>query len=158
MPTMVRKLELAGASSPRPLARGGTVRVAIASQDGKALNAHFGFAQRLMVYDVTPRGHRLVRVVRCASDGRNDGVDCMYDGRDEGADDDKIASKVAALEGCHILYVLAIGPPAAAKVIQSNIHPIKLGAPEAIESVIARVQTMMTVEPPWWLRKILLEN
>jgi nitrogen fixation protein NifX len=145
MSTTVHKLELAGGSMSEGR-RGPTVRVALASQEGRALDAHFGFARRLMVYDVTPRGHRLVKVLRFAAEGPDD------------ENEDKIAPKVEALAGCHIVCAIAMGPPAAARVIEANIHPIRVGTPEPIESAIARVQNMMNVEPPWWLRKILLEN
>jgi nitrogen fixation protein NifX len=147
MSTIVRTLELAGGFSARESGRGPTVRVAVASQDGKALNAHFGFARNLMVYDVTPRAHRLVKVLRFAAEGPGDGED-----------DNKITTKVRALAGCHVLCALAIGPPAAARVIQANIHPIRVGAAEPIETAIARLQRMMSIETPWWLQKLLLEN
>jgi nitrogen fixation protein NifX len=123
---------------------GPKVRVAVASQDGKALNAHFGYARKLMVYDVTLRGHRLVKVF-------------TFVGGSE-AEDDKITPKVTALAGCHIVCVLAIGPPAAAAIIRANIHPIRVGEAEPIQAAIARVRTMMTVDPPGWLRRILLQN
>jgi nitrogen fixation protein NifX len=141
MSTIVHKLELAGGHATR---RGPTVRVALASQEGKAVDAHFGFARRLMVYDVTPRSHRLVKVLRFLAEGAED--------------EDRITPKVHALAGCHIVCALAMGPPAAARVIQANIHPIRVGAPEPIETAIARVQNLMNVEPPWWLRRILLDN
>jgi nitrogen fixation protein NifX len=150
----VRKLQLieGGTSSPaagRPDARGPLVRVAIASQDGKRLDAHFGFARRLMVFDVSRRTHRLVQAIVCPSD----------DTEPERAEsDDRVGPKVAALAGCHLLYVLAIGPPAAARVIRADIHPIKVEAPEPVEAVIARVQTMLRGEPPAWLRRIVTEN
>jgi nitrogen fixation protein NifX len=147
MSTIVHTLELAGGSAARGTRRGPTVRVALASQDGKALNAHFGSARRLMVYDVTARAHGLVKVLRFVSDGPDD--------RQE---EDKITPKLSALAGCHILCALAIGPPAAARVIQANIHPIRVGTAEPIETAIARVQAMMSVEPPSWLKRILLDS
>jgi nitrogen fixation protein NifX len=97
-----------------------------------------------MVYDVTPQHHRLVEAIACET------VEL-----DRPESEDKIGQKVAALAGCHLLFALAIGPPAAARVIRANIHPIKVDAPERIESVIARVQSLMTGEPPSWIRKIL---
>jgi nitrogen fixation protein NifX len=118
--------------------------VAVASQDGKALDAHFGYARKLMVYDVTPRAHRLVRAMTFASMGDDD----LPEG-------EKIAAKVAALVGCDVLYALAIGPAAAARVIQADVHPVKLGTPQPIAAVIAGLQAMMTLDPPAWLRRQL---
>jgi nitrogen fixation protein NifX len=155
MATTVRQLRLIdggtrNAAVPTKTGAGPRVRVAIASRDGKALNAHFGFAEKLMVYDVTPRTHRLVQVVTSVADDSRS--------RTAESEDDAIGPKVAALAGCDLLFVLAIGPPAAAKVIRANIHPIKVKDPEEIETVIARVQTMMNGEPPSWLRRALAES
>jgi nitrogen fixation protein NifX len=127
---------------------GPTVRVAVATQDGKAMNAHFGSAQRFAVYDVTPSDRSFVEWV--VFDARSD---------ESGAHDPQvnpIAPKVAALRGCHLLFVLAIGGPAAASVIKAGIHPVKLSAPEPIEQVLAKVQAFMTGTPPPWLRKVLV--
>jgi nitrogen fixation protein NifX len=70
--------------------------------------------------------------------------------------DDRIGPKVAALKGSNLLFVLAIGGPAAAKVVAAKIHPVKLKAPESIESIIGRVQALMIGTPPPWLRKAML--
>ena len=132
---------------PADVPAGPTIRVAAATQDGKAMNAHFGSAQRFAVYDVTPVACRFVEWV--VFDARTD---------ESGAHDARanpIGSKVAALAGCHLLFVMAIGGPAAATVIKAGIHPIKLSAPEPIEQVLTKVQGFMTGNPPPWLRKVL---
>jgi nitrogen fixation protein NifX len=146
MPTIVRNLRLIdrGVTGDR---EGPRLRVAISSQHGNRLDAHFGYARRLMVYDVTRKTHRLVQAIGCEPE---------EPGRPE--EEDRIARKVAALAGCHLLFALAIGPPAAARVIQANIHPVKVDAPEEIAAVIARVQNMMTGDPPPWLRRTLAES
>jgi nitrogen fixation protein NifX len=155
MATTVRKLQLlpGGSDSASALtlpARGPRLRVAIASRDGKSLNAHFGFAEKLMVYDVTRTAHRLVQVVT-ASVSHDPG--CEKAGH-EGA----IAAKVAALAGCHLLFALAIGPAAAARVLRANMYPIKVAEPEPIGAVISRAQSMMSGTPPPWLRKVLTDH
>ncbi len=126
---------------------GPRLRVAIATQDGKSMNAHFGSARRFAVYEVTPEESRLLEVV--AFDDTSD---------ESGAHDaeaDRIGPKIAALAGCNLLFVLAIGGPAAAKVVKARIHPIKLAEPEAIDQVISKVRSMMTGTPPPWLRKAM---
>ncbi|ACI51344.1 nitrogen fixation protein NifX [Gluconacetobacter diazotrophicus PA1 5] len=124
------------------------LRIAIATQDMKALNAHFGSARRFAVWDVTPDDAHFVEAV---------GFDDVSD--ESGAHkvdvDDRIGPKVDALAGCNLLFVLAIGGPAAAKVVGAHIHPVKLPAPQSIASVIERVQTMMKGNPPPWLRKVM---
>ncbi|WP_026379581.1 nitrogen fixation protein NifX [Afifella pfennigii] len=131
----------AGAGEPK-------LRVAIATQDMKSLNAHFGSARKLAIYEVTARDSRFVAAAAFEEVADESGAH-----RQEG--EDRIAPKVEALAGCHLLFCLAIGGPSAAKVINARIHPVKLPAPEPIEEVIARVQQMMAGTPPPWLRKAM---
>jgi nitrogen fixation protein NifX len=127
---------------------GKRLRIAIATEDLKSLNAHFGSARRFAVYDVTPTESRFVEAVSF-TDVSNESGSHQRDG------DDKIGPKVEALTGCHLLFVLAIGGPAAARVVNAHIHPVKLPKPETIETIISRVQTMMSGNPPPWLRKVM---
>jgi nitrogen fixation protein NifX len=127
---------------------GPRLRVAIATQDLKSLNAHFGSARRFAVYDVTPEGSRFVQAVSF-----DDVTEESGSHKTEG--DDRIGPKVAAIAGCNLLFVLAIGGPAAAKVVGARIHPVKLPKPEPIEDILAKVQTMMVGTPPPWLRKAM---
>jgi nitrogen fixation protein NifX len=124
------------------------VRIAIASRDGESLNAHFGSAEKFVVYDVSPVGHALVNVIE------------MTNVSDESGDhkaesEDKNARKIALLAGCNIVFVLAIGGPVATKVIHAGIHPIKIAEPEPVGSVLSKVRGFLTNDPPPWLRKVL---
>lgn len=124
------------------------IRIAIATQDMKGLNAHFGSARKFAIYDVTPTSSRFVSVAAFDEVSEEDGKH-----KDDG--DDRITPKVDALSGVHLLFVRAIGGPAAAKVVRAGIHPVKIADPQSIDSVIARVQAMLSGSPPPWLRKIL---
>lgn len=132
-----------------PAEEGPRLRVAIATQDLKLMNAHFNSARRFAIYEVSPRDSRFIEAI---------GVGGVTDesGSHKAEGDDTIASKVAALAGCNLLFVLAIGGPAAAKVVNARIHPVKLSEPEPIDQVISRVQEMMTKNPPPWLRKAMM--
>ncbi|GLR45902.1 nitrogen fixation protein NifX [Mesorhizobium amorphae] len=126
------------------------MRVAIATQDMKNLNAHFGSAKRFAVYDVTREEWNLVEAVAFDDVSDESGTH-----RTEG--DDRIAPKVEALMGCHLLFCLAIGGPSAAKVVSAKIHPIKVPQPETIQEVLLRTQMMLRTCPPPWLRKVLAQ-
>lgn len=123
------------------------LRVAIATNDLEHLNAHFGSARKFAVYDVTTESCVFVEALGfddvTGQSGRHDEFD------------DKITPKVDALKGVALLFVLAIGGPAAAKVVRAGVHPIKQKDPQTIAEVIARVQDMLKGAPPPWLRKIL---
>ncbi|MFC3320503.1 nitrogen fixation protein NifX [Mesorhizobium cantuariense] len=128
----------------------GALRVAIATQDMKDLNAHFGSARRFAVYDVTREEWSLVEAV--AFDDVSD-----QSGKHQAEGDDRITPKVEALKGCHLLFCLAIGGPSAAKLVSAKIHPIKVPQPESIQEVLLRTQVMLRTCPPPWLRKVLAE-
>ena len=135
--TAVRRLRLIDEpQTMRPRARAAPSRIAIATQDMKTLNAHFGSARNFAVYDVTParldacRGHQLRRRVRPEGGTHKEGK--------EG--DDRITPKVEALEGVHLLFCLAIGGPSAAQVVRAKIHPIKMPAAQPIEAVLERTR------------------
>ncbi|MEQ8825238.1 MAG: nitrogen fixation protein NifX [Filomicrobium sp.] len=123
------------------------LRIAIATQDLENLNAHFGSAKKFAIYEVTTTEHRFLEAI---------GFDDVTEQSGKHSDiDDKITPKVDALTGCALLFILAIGGPAAAKVVKAGIHPVKVKDAEPIADVIARVQTMLSGSPPPWLRKIL---
>ncbi|MBR0564824.1 dinitrogenase iron-molybdenum cofactor biosynthesis protein [Azoarcus sp. L1K30] len=118
----------------------GSVRVALASDSGEALNGHFGSCIRYLVYQVSTTEIRLV--------GIRDALEADFA-------EDKNGFRVQLISDCHVLYVVSIGGPAAAKVIKGNIYPIKRieGGP-AVE-VMAEFQGVMNGSPPPWLAKIL---
>ena len=127
----------------QPYAEGdmpGSVRIALASDSGEALNGHFGSCIRYLVYQVSPTEIRLV--------GIRDALEADYA-------PDKNGFRVQLISDCHVLYVVSIGGPAAAKVIKGGIYPMKRmeGGPAA--EVVAEFQRMMTQSPPPWLAKIL---
>ena len=142
-----RRLRLIKPEGTMPEAPEKPLRIAIATKDMASLNAHFGSARTFAIYDVTATTATFVEVI---------GFDDVADetGQHSGIDD-RITPKVEALTGCALLFVLAIGGPAAAKVVRADIHPVKLKAPEPIADVIARVQGMLAGSPPPWLRRIL---
>jgi len=126
------------------------IRVAIATQDMKRLNAHFGSAKKFAIYDVSKTGWNLVETVA---------FDVVSDEHGTHAADgeDRITPKVKALAGCHLLFCLAIGGPSAAKVVGAKIHPIKVPEPQPLDAVLERIRIMLNGTPPPWLRKVLVE-
>ncbi|WFU13197.1 nitrogen fixation protein NifX (plasmid) [Rhizobium sp. CB3090] len=151
--TAVRRLSLVTDEGPVPAPEcpKGVLRVAIATQDLKRLNAHFGSAKLFAVYDVTPTGWEIVEAVDFGEATDESGKHTNDGGTD------RITMRVEALKGCHLLFCLAIGGPSAAKVVAAKIHPIKVPEPSPIEEVLTRTQTMLKTAPPPWLRKVLAD-
>lgn len=118
----------------------GSVRVALASDSGDALNGHFGSCLRYLVYQVSPSQVRLV--------GIRDAMEADFA-------PDKNGFRVQLIADCHVLYVVSIGGPAAAKVIKGGIYPMKRLEGGPAHQVMAEFQSMMAQSPPPWLAKIL---
>jgi nitrogen fixation protein NifX len=116
----------------------------------KSLNAHFGSAPKFALYDVTAAGWDFVEAVAFGETSDETGSH-----QTEG--DDKIGPKVAALAGSHLLFCLAIGGPAAARVVSAHIHPIKIANAAPIAEVLERTRAMLAGSPPPWLRKALAQ-
>ena len=68
---------------------------------------------------------------------------------------DKNGFRVQLISDCHVLYVVSIGGPAAAKVIKGGIYPMKRLEGGSPDEVLGEFQHMMAESPPPWLAKIL---
>ena len=113
------------------------------------MDSHFGSAPAIVIYEVGPSEFRFLEAVQFDQVSNQNGVHVEDDS------DDRIGAKVEAITGCAMLFSLAIGGVAAARVVNNKVYPLKLPAPEAITDVIGRVQTMMKGTPPPWMRKLL---
>jgi nitrogen fixation protein NifX len=122
------------------------MKVAFATQDQQRVDAHFGWAKHLAVYDVTPVGYQFVEDFPFGEDLAEDG------------NEDKLAPKLDAIRDCAIVYVAAIGGSAAARVVAAKLHPIKVPAPEPILDILDKLQAVLSGTPPPWLRKALMKG
>ena len=108
------------------------MKVAFSTQDLQRVDAHFGWAKNIAVYDVRPDGYDFVETFTFSGDLKEDG------------DEDKLAPKLEAIRDCAILYVAAIGGSGAARVVASKIHPIKVSQPEAIMDILDKLQDVLS--------------
>ncbi|MEJ1964602.1 MAG: nitrogen fixation protein NifX [Gammaproteobacteria bacterium] len=122
------------------------MKIAFATQDLKRVDAHFGWARNIAIYEVSPEGHHFIEAVQFDGDLQEDG------------NEDKLAPKLDAIADCAILYVAAIGGSGAARVVAKNIHPVKVPQPEDIGEILDKIQTVLKGTPPPWLRKALMKG
>lgn len=122
------------------------MKVAFATQDLKRVDAHFGWAKNIAIYEVSPEGHHFLEAIQFDGDLQEDG------------NEDKLAPKLEAIKDCAILYVAAIGGSGAARVVAQNIHPMKVPQPEPIPALLERLAEVLQGTPPPWLRKALLKG
>jgi nitrogen fixation protein NifX len=119
------------------------MKIAFATQDLQRVDAHFGWAKNLAVYEISPDGFHLLEAIQFGGDLQEDG------------NEDKLGPKIEAIKDCAILYVAAIGGSAAARVVAHKVHPVKVAQPEAIADILARLQDVLKGTPPPWLRKAM---
>ena len=122
------------------------MKIAFATQDKERVDAHFGWARSIVVYDVLPEGHHFVESFE------------FGDTLEEDGDEDKLSPKLEAIKDCAILYVAAIGGSGAARVVAMKIHPIKVAQPELIAEILDKLQAVLKGAPPPWLRKALAKD
>jgi nitrogen fixation protein NifX len=122
------------------------MKIAFATQDKERVDAHFGWAKSIVVYEISAQGHSFIESFE------------FGDKLEEDGDEDKLAPKLEAIKDVAILYVAAIGGSGAARVVAMKIHPIKVPQPESIAEILAKLQIVLQGTPPPWLRKALAKD
>jgi nitrogen fixation protein NifX len=122
------------------------MKVAFATQDLKRVDAHFGWAKNIAIYELSPTGYQFLEAVQFDGDLKEDG------------DEDKLAPKIEVIKDCALLYVAAIGGSAAARVVAHKIHPIKVTGPDDIEETLVKLKDVLNGTPPPFLRKALMRD
>ncbi len=117
-----------------------SIKVAVASNSGEQLNGHFGSCIRYLIYQV---GKNSLKLVDIRSALQADFAD------------DKNAFRANLIADCDVGYFVSIGGPAAAKVIRAGVYPIKEIAGGEVREVLAKLQQVMSSNPPPWLAKVL---
>lgn len=123
------------------------MKIAFATSDNIHINAHFGWAKQVAVYEVLPEGYEFVEMVKFDGDLKEDG------------NEDKLVPKIEALADCTIVYVSAIGGSAAARLIRKRVTPIKAKSEEEeITEILEKLVQTLKGNPPPWLRKALQQK
>jgi nitrogen fixation protein NifX len=120
------------------------MKIAFATKDNVHINAHFGWANKIDVYDLTLEGYTFLETLTFGGDLKEDG------------NEDKLEPKLKALTGCTIVYVADIGGSAAARLINRKITPMKSHSEDdEIEETLGKLVSTLQGSPPPWLRKAL---
>lgn len=123
------------------------MRIAFTTSDNVHINAHFGWAKKIDVYEVSTEGYQFLKTLKFDGDLKEDG------------NEDKLLPKIEALYDCTIVYVSAIGGSAAARLIKKRITPVKAQSEEQeITDVLTKLVATLNGNPPPWLRKVLQQQ
>ena len=116
--------------------------IAFASNDGFTIDSHFAAATKFEMYKFTPQPQGIIHTSLAAED-LNESVD-------------KVNARILMLKACAIVYCTQIGGPAAAKLVQSGIHPLKVPEGTLIVDELNRMNKLLLSKtlPPWLRKKM----
>lgn len=117
-----------------------SLRIAVASNNRELLDAHFGSCSRYLIYQLSATDLRLIDI-RPALEAE--------------LSDDRNRFRVNLIKDCQILYIVSIGGPAAAKVIQAGLYPMKILEGGEARAILQDFQKVIATAPPPWVAKIL---
>ena len=116
--------------------------VAFASSDGKTIDSHFASAPGFEMYKFTGEKQGIIHTSLATED--------LYES------DDKVDARIKILKECTIVYCTQIGGPAAARLVQSGIHPMKAPEGTLIVDELDRLNKLLLSKrlPPWLKKKL----
>lgn len=116
--------------------------VAFATTDLETVDAHFGTAPGFLLCEVDAAA--AVRV-----------AELRFSPADEDGDHGKIGPRLAALDGCALLFAAAVGPSAVAQLASLGIRAAPARPGERIDDLLARLVRLLAGTPPPWLQRAL---
>ena len=118
------------------------LKVAFASTDMKHVNQHFGSAESFVIYSVDPENSKMLEVAQFG--------ELAQDGNE-----DKLVSKMSALDGCIAVYSQAVGASAVRQLKTLGIQPVKVSAGAEISDLLESVQEELRSGPGTWLARAI---
>ncbi|WP_448570316.1 NifB/NifX family molybdenum-iron cluster-binding protein [Trichothermofontia sp.] len=120
------------------------MKVAFATQDLVHINAHLGWASRLVIYEVSARGYRWLETCEFPSYPMTPGYS------------DPLATKIAAIADCALVYVADIRDRAIGRLPQNQITPIQaISDLEKMTDALDRLCMVLQGTPPPWLHRAI---
>ncbi|OGT92026.1 MAG: nitrogen fixation protein NifX [Gammaproteobacteria bacterium RIFOXYA12_FULL_61_12] len=118
------------------------LKVAFATSDRRQVDQHFGAAKSFAIYAVDPEK---IGFVEASEFGQT-----TMDGNE-----DKLAAKIAALDGCAAVYIQAVGTSAIRQLKERGIQPMKVSPGAEIKDLLAVLQTELRESPAGWLAQAI---
>lgn len=118
------------------------VKVGFASTDMKHVDQHFGAARSFAIFSVDPEQSVLLEVVQFDSEAMD-------------GNENKLAPKIAALEGCIAVYAQAAGASAIGQLKKKGIQPIKVTPHSSVTELLRCLQEELREGPSAWLARAI---
>lgn len=137
-----RRLKILDCDTDGPAMEDTALKVAFASTDMKQVNQHFGSAESFVIYAVDPEHSRMLEVAQFG--------ELAQDGNE-----DKLITKLAALEGCIAVYTQAVGASAVRQLKSLGIQPVKVSMGTEIADLLESIQEELRSGPATWLARAI---
>lgn len=116
------------------------LQIAVASTDGSIIDGHFGSCEQFYIYSLDEDCIQHIDV-RNAESGRGS---------------EKNAVRAQVIKDCQLMFCASIGGPAAAKVINAGIHPLKSkNTPDILAQLTELQERVSSGALPPWLAKLM---
>ena len=121
--------------------------IAFASSNGELIDSHFASAPSFELYEFGGKKHGFIHSAQILTH-ISERMESMEDS------EDKVDARINKLKECAIVYCTQIGGPAAARLVQSGIHPLKVPEGTKIYDELGKlIQLFNSGKLPPWLKK-----
>lgn len=118
------------------------LRVAFASTDRERVNQHFGSAEAFVIHEISCSGSALAGFGVFAAEAMD-------------GNEDKLISRFDFLEGCHAVFVLAVGASAIKQLLARGIQPIRIAEEDSIPRLIEQLSVSLNTGGVAWIERAL---
>jgi nitrogen fixation protein NifX len=139
--SLTRRLQLVGCTTEDKWMTT-ALKVAFATSDMKSVDQHFGAAQSFAIYALDQDKTCFVEAIE-------------FGKLDMDGNEDKLAAKIDALEGCIAVYSQAVGASAINQLKAKGIQPVKISPGAAISGLLQSLQEELRQGPGTWLARAI---
>lgn len=118
------------------------LKIAFATTDRQRVNQHFGTAEGLAIYDIDRHQAAFVGFGE-------------FPPQDRDGQEGKLLAKIDFLEGCHAVFVQAIGASAIKQLLSRGVQPIRTQETERIDEIIIEIIEGIKVGGVPWIDRAL---
>ncbi|MBB3103042.1 NifB/NifX family molybdenum-iron cluster-binding protein [Azomonas macrocytogenes] len=148
------------------------IKVAFASSDQLNVDLHFGAADTLVIYDISPGYAELVGVgefTKVNMKGENRFKSLSETNENQIIDlhmtpeelerlankpaEDKVIAKLEFLKGCSAIYAASIGTSSIKRLIMASIQPIIVGTGQTVEDLLNEVSLALHCGGLGWVER-----
>ena len=126
------------------------LKIAFATSDRKTVNLHFGGAESLLIYDVSPGEAELVGE---ATFVKADQVGEAGRAGVTGTANDKVIPKLSFVEGCSAVYAASIGASSIRRLMALGVQPIVVDNGHDIVDLLNEVSLALAHGGLGWIER-----